>query len=310
MEAGQIFIDKARHLDALALTKYMLAHHDTYYMYSDGDKDVFRFAFLALRKRWAVPGRYVGAGGLPGRTASGDHCGLSMQVRPILHFATTERAENLIPRSFFLPALRPAWRTTLHPLRASSPTLSDLSFDPDLFTLLFSEPPQAGSFRSPQGLLVGQDQACGLPSPSSVLQIVLTLQPLCLLCLIQSSLSSSTPLIRPTRPRSLDWATSTATCLRTLTTCVSSIFALACPVTDPLRLPLAERKRTITCRLGGAQESCGGEGGSSVLPWRDCQVRQFGFRLSLNVADFLVPPPPPSLLLILALVGSPVLVFE
>lgn len=268
----------------------MLAHHDTYYMYSDGDKDVFRFAFLALRKRWAVPGRYVGAGGLPGRTASGDHCGLSMQVPPILHFATTERAEKLINRSFLLAALRPAWRTALHPLRASLPTLSDLSFDPDLSTVLFAEPPQAGSFRSPQGLLMGQDQACGPPSPSSsALQIVLTLQPP---CLFQSSLSSSTPLIRPTRPRSLDWVTSTATCLRMPTTCVSHSFALACPATDPLRLPLAERKRTIACRLGGSQESCGGEGGSSVLPWRDCQVRRFGLPLSLTVADFLVPHPP------------------
>lgn len=38
-----------------------------------------RFAFLSLRKRWALPGRYLGAGGLPGRTASGEHCGLTMQ---------------------------------------------------------------------------------------------------------------------------------------------------------------------------------------------------------------------------------------
>lgn len=63
---------------------------------SDGDKDLFRFAFLAvsnspqsirimaiiltaldctqLRKRWAAPGRYVGAGALPGNTLSG-FCG-------------------------------------------------------------------------------------------------------------------------------------------------------------------------------------------------------------------------------------------
>lgn len=36
-----------------------------------GDKDVFRFAFLALRKRWGVPGRFVGQGAFPSGTASG-----------------------------------------------------------------------------------------------------------------------------------------------------------------------------------------------------------------------------------------------
>ena len=33
---------------------------------------------LALRKRWGVPGRWVGAGGLPYGTASGDFCGHTM----------------------------------------------------------------------------------------------------------------------------------------------------------------------------------------------------------------------------------------
>lgn len=34
-----------------------------------GDKDMFRFAFLALRKRWGVPGRYVSVGALPRNSA-------------------------------------------------------------------------------------------------------------------------------------------------------------------------------------------------------------------------------------------------
>lgn len=38
---------------------------------------MFRFAFLALRKRWAVPGRYVSVGALPRDTMSG-FCGLTM----------------------------------------------------------------------------------------------------------------------------------------------------------------------------------------------------------------------------------------
>ena len=78
-EAGQIVIDKRRHLDALLLAQYMLINWEYWYYFSDGDKDVFRFSFLALRKRWALPGRYVGAAGLPSGTASGDFCSHTMQ---------------------------------------------------------------------------------------------------------------------------------------------------------------------------------------------------------------------------------------
>jgi hypothetical protein len=78
-EAGQIVIDKARHLDALLLSAYMLRNWQFWYYFSDGDKDVFRFAFLSLRKRWALPGRWVGAGGLPSGTASGEFCAHTMQ---------------------------------------------------------------------------------------------------------------------------------------------------------------------------------------------------------------------------------------
>jgi len=38
---------------------------------------MFRFAFLAMRKRWAVPGRYVSVGALPSNTFTG-FCGHSM----------------------------------------------------------------------------------------------------------------------------------------------------------------------------------------------------------------------------------------
>ncbi|KAF8577363.1 glycosyltransferase family 71 protein [Ramaria rubella] len=78
-EAGQILVDKRRHLDAMLLSLYMLTDWKFWFYFSDGDKDVFRFAMLALRKRWALPGRYVGAGGLPRGTSSGSFCGHTMQ---------------------------------------------------------------------------------------------------------------------------------------------------------------------------------------------------------------------------------------
>ncbi|RSH83812.1 hypothetical protein EHS25_005427 [Saitozyma podzolica] len=78
METGQMFIDKKRHLDTFLLIKYMLVQHEWWFWFSDGDKDIFRWAMLALRKRWAVPGRWVGAAALPSGTASGDFCAHTM----------------------------------------------------------------------------------------------------------------------------------------------------------------------------------------------------------------------------------------
>ena len=49
-----------------------------WFYFSDGDKDIFRWAMLALRKRWGVPGRWVSAGALPSGTASGDFCAHTM----------------------------------------------------------------------------------------------------------------------------------------------------------------------------------------------------------------------------------------
>ncbi|GAA5958578.1 hypothetical protein JCM3765_006679 [Sporobolomyces pararoseus] len=79
-EAGQILIDKKYHLDALLLADWMMdtTRFKYWFNFSDGDKDMFRFAFLALRKRWGVPGRYVSVGALPSNTLSG-FCGTTMQ---------------------------------------------------------------------------------------------------------------------------------------------------------------------------------------------------------------------------------------
>ncbi|GAA5821126.1 hypothetical protein JCM11251_001976 [Rhodosporidiobolus azoricus] len=78
-EAGQILIDKKMHLDALYLAEWMMdsSRFKFWFNFSDGDKDMFRFSFLALRKRWGVPGRYVSVGALPRNTQSG-FCGHTM----------------------------------------------------------------------------------------------------------------------------------------------------------------------------------------------------------------------------------------
>ncbi|GAA6044137.1 hypothetical protein JCM8097_002789 [Rhodosporidiobolus ruineniae] len=54
-EAGQLLIRKSEHLDALILVEHMLQQWRFWFNFSDGDKDLFRYALLALRKRWAVP---------------------------------------------------------------------------------------------------------------------------------------------------------------------------------------------------------------------------------------------------------------
>lgn len=76
-EAGQMLIDKSKHLDMLLLAEHMLKDWKYWFQISDGDKDVFRYAMLALRKRWALPGRYLGAAGLSWDTLSG-FCGHTM----------------------------------------------------------------------------------------------------------------------------------------------------------------------------------------------------------------------------------------
>ncbi|GAA5834635.1 hypothetical protein JCM9279_007068 [Rhodotorula babjevae] len=58
-ESGQVLVRKSQHLDVLLLVEYMLVDWRFWFHFSDGDKDVFRYAFLALRKRWAVPARHL-----------------------------------------------------------------------------------------------------------------------------------------------------------------------------------------------------------------------------------------------------------
>ncbi|GAA5960708.1 hypothetical protein JCM3765_007298 [Sporobolomyces pararoseus] len=55
MESGQVLIDKSRHLDALILLEYWLKDWRFWFRFSDGDKDLLRYAFLLLRKRWSIP---------------------------------------------------------------------------------------------------------------------------------------------------------------------------------------------------------------------------------------------------------------
>ena len=61
---------------------------------------------LALRKRWALPGRYVGAGGLPHGTGSGDFCGHTMQQydnagRPaFIHYNLLKQIPSGVYRGF------------------------------------------------------------------------------------------------------------------------------------------------------------------------------------------------------------------
>ncbi|GAA5881637.1 hypothetical protein JCM3774_005704 [Rhodotorula dairenensis] len=59
IEAGQVLLRKSDHLDAILLVEHMLRDWEFWFQLSDGDKDLFRYAFLALRKRWAVPARHL-----------------------------------------------------------------------------------------------------------------------------------------------------------------------------------------------------------------------------------------------------------
>lgn len=78
----------------MLLSQRMLEEWSFFFHFSDGDKDIFRFALLALRKRWAVPGRYVGVGALPGPTASGSFCGLSKLTQHSPSMARSSHADT------------------------------------------------------------------------------------------------------------------------------------------------------------------------------------------------------------------------
>ncbi|KWU42940.1 hypothetical protein RHOSPDRAFT_20358, partial [Rhodotorula sp. JG-1b] len=122
MEAGQILIDKARHLDALLLAEWMMDRERFSYWFKWGDKDMFRFAFLALRKRWAVPGRYVSVGALPRDTMSG-FCGLTMLQndhlgRPMfVHYNLLKQVTSGVGRGAFPSCTVRSLHPKLDPLR-------------------------------------------------------------------------------------------------------------------------------------------------------------------------------------------------
>ncbi|BGP30434.1 hypothetical protein JCM10296v2_002189 [Rhodotorula toruloides] len=59
VEAGQVLVRKSDHLDALLVVEHMLRDWRFWFQFSDGDKDLFRYALLALRKRWAIPARHL-----------------------------------------------------------------------------------------------------------------------------------------------------------------------------------------------------------------------------------------------------------
>ncbi|BGO98054.1 hypothetical protein NBRC10513v2_002054 [Rhodotorula toruloides] len=59
VEAGQVLVRKSDHFDALLLVEHMLKDWRFWFQFSDGDKDLFRYALLALRKRWAIPARHL-----------------------------------------------------------------------------------------------------------------------------------------------------------------------------------------------------------------------------------------------------------
>ncbi len=132
METGQMLIDKRRHLDVFILVRYMLEHHDYFFWFSDGDKDIFRWAMLALRKRWGIPGRWVGAAGFPSGTASGDFCAHTMLQhdawgQPLfVHYNLLKQIPSGIGRGY-------SWGRTKHmPLFDHNPPTEAQAIDGDL----------------------------------------------------------------------------------------------------------------------------------------------------------------------------------
>jgi len=58
-EAGQIVIDKRRHWRPLWLAHYFNLNHEFYYMLLNGDKDTFRFAWIALNATMSWSPRFL-----------------------------------------------------------------------------------------------------------------------------------------------------------------------------------------------------------------------------------------------------------
>ncbi|ORX34456.1 mannosyltransferase putative-domain-containing protein [Kockovaella imperatae] len=82
MDTSQFFIDKSKHMDTIVLAEAMLEHDDflklgQWAQFSDDPTDAMRWALLALRKPWAVPGRWIGVVSAKPEIESGASCGIT-----------------------------------------------------------------------------------------------------------------------------------------------------------------------------------------------------------------------------------------
>ncbi|GAA5928911.1 uncharacterized protein JCM15063_004005 [Sporobolomyces koalae] len=72
MESGQVLIDKRKHSDALILLEHWLSDWKFWFQFSDGDKDLLRYAFLLLRKRWSIPSHTLASASWTNPSEMGD----------------------------------------------------------------------------------------------------------------------------------------------------------------------------------------------------------------------------------------------
>ncbi|KAI8815257.1 mannosyltransferase putative-domain-containing protein [Cladochytrium replicatum] len=64
VEAGQLVLDKVRNWEPLQLAHYMQSHYDLYFRLLNGDKDTFRFGFLALNREYFMTPHFLASAGL------------------------------------------------------------------------------------------------------------------------------------------------------------------------------------------------------------------------------------------------------
>jgi len=62
-ESGQLLVDKRRHWMPLLLSVYFNFHHEYYYKIMDGDKDYFRFSWIALDEPFFMMNYSIGSAG-------------------------------------------------------------------------------------------------------------------------------------------------------------------------------------------------------------------------------------------------------
>ncbi|KWU45631.1 hypothetical protein RHOSPDRAFT_32939 [Rhodotorula sp. JG-1b] len=104
IEAGQVLLRKSDHLDAILLVEYMLQDWEFWFQLSDGDKDLFRYAFLALRKRWAVPARHLSTASWLDKNALGGDKSDRFAGHTMLQYGLASEARGNKPRPLFVHA--------------------------------------------------------------------------------------------------------------------------------------------------------------------------------------------------------------